>query len=102
MFISITLGLAGVWISKKEFKQKMTQIIHYFVKVIADRFESITASTTSFLLMWNMDLSNIIGSIDINWSYEMVRVCLSLSTSVLSGYIVNRLKNKYWDKNGNN
>lgn len=48
--------------------------------------ESITASITCFLVVNTF-----------NWKYEMVRFVLGIAASILSGYVVNRLK-KYWDK----
>ena len=77
-------------------------IIEQITKFITEKIEELTASLTAGFLCINMDLTNIIAQINIDWSYEMIRIILSLGTSVLSGYIVNRLKNKYWNKNNGN
>lgn len=70
-------------------------------RFVTERLEELTASLTAGFLCINMDLTTIITKINIDWTYETVRIILSLGTSILSGYIVHVLKNKYWNKNEN-
>jgi hypothetical protein len=102
----VTIQLVGVWVTKKEFKKQikklMTQFIHYIGKTMINYLEEITAGGTTFLVLSNVDFISVIYNLNVNWSNEVIRMCFSLTTSIISAYIVNRLKNKYWNKNGNN
>ena len=106
IFIGVTIQLVGVWVTKKQFKEKirklMAQFIHYIGKTMVNYLEEITAGGTTFLVLSNINFISVIYNLDVNWSNEVVRMGFSLTTSIVSAYIVNRLKNKYWNKNGNN
>ncbi len=80
----------------------MAQFIDYIGKTMINYLEEITAGGTTFLVLSNIDFVSVIYNLDVNWSNEVVRMGFSLTTSIISAYIVNRLKNKYWNKNGNN
>ena len=80
----------------------MAQFIDYIGKTMINYLEEITAGGTTFLVLSNIDFISVIYNLDVNWSNEVVRMGFSLTTSIISAYIVNRLKNKYWNKNGNN
>lgn len=80
----------------------MKVLYNIALNYVADRFEELTASVTTGLLLINMDLTNIILKIDIDWSYEVIRVGFSICASILSGYIVHLLKTKIWTKNNGN
>lgn len=106
IFIGVTIQLVGVWVTKKEFKKQikklMTQFIHYIGKTMINYLEEITAGGTTFLVLSNIDFISVISNLNVNWSNEVIRMVFSLTTSIISAYIVNRLKNKYWNKDGNN
>jgi len=106
IFIGVTIQLVGVWVTKKEFKKQikklMTQFIHYIGKTMINYLEEITAGGTTFLVLSNVDFISVISNLNVNWSNEVIRMVFSLTTSIISAYIVNRLKNKYWNKDGNN
>lgn len=106
IFVGVTIQLVGVWVTKKEFKKQikklMTQFIHYIGKTMINYLEEITAGGTAFLVLSNVDFISVIYNLNVNWSNEVIRMVFSLTTSIISAYIVNRLKNKYWNKDGNN
>lgn len=106
IFIGVTIQLVGVWVTKKEFKEQITklmaQFIHYIGKTMINYLEEITAGGTAFLVLSNVDFISVIYNLNVNWSNEVIRMCFSLTTSIISAFIVNRLKNKYWNKDGNN
>ena len=59
--------------------------------MIYEQLENITAGIVCFA---TLTLTN-----NVDWLNEVVRVTSSFSVSILSGYVVHKLKQYYWDSN---
>jgi hypothetical protein len=67
----------------------ITDISHVLVDIshdIGGHLGEITAFSLCFLVVNG-----------VNWQSEIIRFSLGITASIISGYVVNRLK-KYWDK----
>ena len=68
----------------------LSKLLHDIGQDIHDHAEGIAAFGSCFLVVNT-----------ISWQSEIIRFTLGIAASIISGYIVNRLK-KYWDNPKNN